>query len=110
MPFTKACRGTTKSHIDLFIEHVRIILPDTPTSAPLKTWIQEAKDENRWNALISDWWESLEDEDDDDDEEDPQTESETEIPTTPEGTSLEEEDEHTTNVFNFDENERTDRR
>jgi hypothetical protein len=94
--------GQQKSHRDLFIECVRTILPDTPTSAPLKTWIKEAKDESKWNALISDWWESLVD------DEDQQTESE--IPTTQEVTSLEEEDERTTNVFNFDENERTDRR
>jgi hypothetical protein len=68
---------------------VRTILPDTPTSAPLKTWIHEAKYESKWNALISYWWESLEDEDDED--EDQQTESETEIPTTQEVTSFEEE-------------------
>jgi hypothetical protein len=88
------------------MECVRIILPDTPTSAPLKTWIHEAKDESKWNALISEWWESL---DEDDENEDQQTESETEIPTTQEVTSLEEEDEHTTNVFHVNESERTDR-
>jgi hypothetical protein len=49
--------GQQKSHRELFIECVRTILPDTPTSAPLKTWIHEAKDEIKWNALISDWWE-----------------------------------------------------
>jgi hypothetical protein len=43
---------------------VRTILPDTPTSAPLKTWIHEAQDEGKCNALISDWWESLDEEDD----------------------------------------------
>jgi hypothetical protein len=85
---------------------VRTILLDTPTSAPLKTWIHKAKDESKWNALIHDWWESLEDEDDQD--EDQQTESEADMPTTQEVNSLEEEDEHTTNVFNFDESERTD--
>jgi hypothetical protein len=68
--------GRQKSHRDLFIECVRTILRDIPTSAPLKSWIQEAKYESKWNALISDWWESLEHEDDDD-EEDQQTESET---------------------------------
>jgi hypothetical protein len=77
----------------------------------LKTWIQEAKDESKWNALISDWWESLEDEEDDDnDNEDQHTESETETPTTQNLTSLEEEDECTTHMYNFDENECTDRR
>jgi hypothetical protein len=49
--------GQQKSHRDLFIECVRTILPDTPASAPLKTWIQEAKDESKWNALIIYWWE-----------------------------------------------------
>jgi hypothetical protein len=46
--------GRQNSHRDLFIECVRSILPDTPTSAPLKTWIHEAKDESKWNARISD--------------------------------------------------------
>jgi hypothetical protein len=82
---------------------VRTILPDNPTSAPLKTWIHEAQYEIKWNALISDWWESLYDGD-----EDQQTESE--ILTTQEVTSLQEEEEHTTHVFNFNESERTDRR
>jgi hypothetical protein len=39
--------------------------------------------------------------DEDDEDEDQQTQSETEIPTTQEVTSLEEEEEHTTKVFNF---------
>jgi hypothetical protein len=47
---------------------VRTILPGTPSSAPLKTWIHKAKYETKCNALISDWWESLEDEDDEDEE------------------------------------------
>jgi hypothetical protein len=71
--------------------------PYVQVNAPSKTWIQEAKDESKWNALVSDRWESVEDEDDED--EDQQTESETEIYTTQKATSLEEEDEHTTNVF-----------
>jgi hypothetical protein len=62
----------------------------------LKAWIHEAKDESTWNALISDWWESLDDEADE--HEDQTTESETEIPTTQEVPSLEEEDEHTTKM------------
>jgi hypothetical protein len=74
----------------------------------LKTWIHEAKYESKWNALISDCWESLDYEDYED--EDQHTESETEIPTTQEVTSLEEEEDHTINVFNVDESERTDRR
>jgi hypothetical protein len=106
LSFTQACRGTTKSHRGLFIEYVRTVLLDTPKSAPLKTWIHEAQDESKWNALISEWLESLYEEDDED--KDQQTESETEIPTTQEVTSLEEEEEHT-NVFNFNESERTDR-
>jgi hypothetical protein len=32
--------GQQKSHRDIFIEYVRTILLDTPTHAPLKTWIQ----------------------------------------------------------------------
>jgi hypothetical protein len=56
--------GQQKSHRDLFIERVRTILPNTPTSAPLKTWFQQAKDESKLNALRSDWWESLEDDKD----------------------------------------------
>jgi hypothetical protein len=52
----------------------------------LKTLIHEAKDGSKWNARISDWRESLDDEDDED--EDQQTESETEIPTTQKVTSL----------------------
>jgi hypothetical protein len=87
---------------------VKNILRDTPASAPLKTWIQEAKNESKWNALISEWWESLDDENDED--EDQQTASETEITTNQEVNSLEEEEEHTTNVFNFNESERTDKR
>jgi hypothetical protein len=47
---------------------VRTILPDTPTNAPLKTWIHEAQDEAKWNALISEWWKSLPDEEDDEKE------------------------------------------
>jgi hypothetical protein len=97
--------GQHKSHTYIFIECVRSILLDNPSSAPLKTWIHEAQDEHKWNALISYWWESLDDED-----ENQHTESETEIPTTQEVTSLEEEEEHTTNVYNFDESELTDRR
>jgi hypothetical protein len=103
-PFTQACRGTTKSHRIFFIECVRTILPDTPASAPLKTWIHEAKDESKWNAFIIYWWELHNNEDDED--EDQHTESETEIPTTQEVTSLEEE--HTTNMFNFNVSECTD--
>jgi hypothetical protein len=50
---------------------------------------------NGMYKLISDWWESLDndeddDEDDEDEDQDPQTESEAEIPTTQEVTSLEE--------------------
>jgi hypothetical protein len=86
---------------------VRTILLDIPTSAPLKTWIQEAKDESKWNALISDRWKSLEDEDDED--EDQQTESESEIPTTQEVTSLEEEDEHIVRLGLYDIFRRFDR-
>jgi hypothetical protein len=41
----------------------------------LKTWIHEAKDESKWNTLMSDWRESLDDEDDEN--EDQQTESDT---------------------------------
>jgi hypothetical protein len=41
---------------------MRTILPDIPISAPLKTWIHEAHYEGKLNALISDWWESLDDE------------------------------------------------
>jgi hypothetical protein len=96
VPFTQAGIGATK-----------II----PTSAPLKIWIHEAKDESnasKWNALISEWLVSLEDEEDKDEDQDQQTESEGEIPTTQEETSLEEEDEYTTNVFNFDKSEGTD--
>jgi cell shape-determining protein MreC len=74
----------------------------------LKTWINEEKYESKWNALISDWLESLDDEDDED--EGQQTESETKIPNTKEVTSLEEEKEHTTHVFNFNESERIGRR
>jgi hypothetical protein len=48
-------------------------------SAPFKTWIQEAKDENKWNALLMDWWELLEDKEEDDEYQ--QTESETETET-----------------------------
>jgi hypothetical protein len=63
--------GQQKSRRDLFIECARTILPDTPTSVPLKKWTQEAKNERKSNGLICDWWESLEDEyDDDDDDED----------------------------------------
>jgi hypothetical protein len=86
---------------------VRTVLSDTPTRALLKTWTHEVNDESTLNALPSDWWESLDDEDDED--EDQQTESETEITTTHEVTSLEEEEEHTTHVFNFNESEHTDR-
>jgi hypothetical protein len=52
LPFTQACRGGQKSHRDLFIECVRNILSDAPTSAALKTWIHEAQDEGKLNALI----------------------------------------------------------
>jgi hypothetical protein len=98
-----------KSRRDLFFECVRTILPNTPTSAPLKTWIHEAQDEGKLNALISDWWESLDEEDDE--EENRQTESQTETPTTQVVTSHEEEEQQqTTNVFNFNESEHTVRR
>jgi alpha-galactosidase/6-phospho-beta-glucosidase family protein len=90
--------GQQKSHRDLFITYVRTILPDTPASAPLKTWIHETQNEGKWNALIIDWWESLDDEDDE--EEHQHTESQTETPITQDVTSHEEEEEHTTNVFN----------
>jgi hypothetical protein len=83
------------------------ILPDTPTSAPLKTWIHGAQCEGKQNALISEWWwESLDGEDDE--EENQQTESQIETPTTYNVTSHEEE--QTTNVFIFSESERTYRR
>jgi hypothetical protein len=88
--------GQQKSHRDLFIECVRTILSDTPSNAPLKTWIHEAKNQSKWNAH------------EDDENEDQHTESETEITTTQEVTSLEEEDEHTTHMFNFYESECTD--
>jgi hypothetical protein len=64
--------GQQKSHRYIFIECMRTILPDTPTSAPLKTCIHEAKDERKCNALIRDWWESIDYEDDEG--EDQQTE------------------------------------
>jgi hypothetical protein len=66
LPFTQACIIGGGSHRDIFIECVRTIILDTPTSALLETWIHEAKDERKRNALISDWWESLDDEDDED--------------------------------------------
>jgi hypothetical protein len=90
--------GQQKSHMDLFIECVRTNLPDTPTRAPLKTWTHDAKYERKWSALISDWREALDDGDDED--EDQEAQSETEIPTTQEVASLEEEEDHTTNVVN----------
>jgi uncharacterized membrane protein len=80
-----------------------LMVPNTPTDAPLKTWIHEAQDEGKWNALISDRLESL-----DDEEENQQTESQTETPTTQDVTPHEEEEGHITNVFNFNESECTD--
>jgi hypothetical protein len=59
--------GQQKSHRYLFhrISENLFYRIYTPTSAPLKTtWIHKAKDESKWNALPSDWWESLDDEDD----------------------------------------------
>jgi hypothetical protein len=50
--------GHQKSYRYLFIECVRTILPDTPTSAPLKTWIHEVHDRGKLNALVRDGWES----------------------------------------------------
>jgi hypothetical protein len=67
--------GKQKTHTYLFIKCVRTILPDTPASVPLKTWIHEAVSEIKWNALIRVCWGSLND--DDDEEEDLQTYLET---------------------------------
>jgi hypothetical protein len=80
--------GKQKSHKYLFIECARTIIPDTSTSAPLKAWIHEAQYGDKWNALISDWWESHDEEDDK--EENQKTESQTEISTTQDVTSHDE--------------------
>jgi hypothetical protein len=52
-------RHVGKNHTDFFIEYVRIILPYSPTSAPLKTWIHEIQVKGNMNALIRDRWGSL---------------------------------------------------
>ena len=53
----KMAGGQQKNHRDLFVKHIKKVLPNTSNDAPLKEWAKIALDKTQWREHLKKWWE-----------------------------------------------------